>query len=247
MFSGKMREDRINWRCRSAFTLVELLVVIAIISLLMGILMPALSKARGYAYRIACCSNQKQLTAGLILYATDYDGYLPYNNWSTYDSLGPGWLYDGDDKTLPEHLKKGQLWSYIENAKTFMCPMDKPPLMAGIDPAPRSQTLSSYCVSGAVNGFGGLEYGSYRIEQFRGDDILMWEVFEYATYPNSFNDGSNVPNESISVRHDEGGTLACADGHVEWIKKDRFDEELERAPGRLWRNPGTADGNPAEE
>lgn len=239
--NDSLLDDEIR-RVRGAFTLVELLVVIGIIAILMGILLPALSRAREQAYRIFCCNNQKQLTTGLTLYATDNDGYLPFNNWSTFDSLSPGWLYDGDDKTLPEHLKNGLLWRYIRNAKTFLCPMDTPPLYAGIDQAPRQQQLSSYCMNGAINGFGSLEYRTYRIEQFKGDDILLWEVFEYATYPNSFNDGSNVPNESISVRHAKGGTLACADGHVEWIKRDRFDGELQRAPGRLWCNPGTANG-----
>lgn len=101
---------------RSAFTLIELLVVISIISILAGMLLPSLARAKATAQRIACVSNLKQAGLGFRMWADDHESRFP---WAVKDT-------EGGSKGFPkawQHYLKIQL--EVQTPKVFRCPNDR--------------------------------------------------------------------------------------------------------------------------
>jgi general secretion pathway protein G len=151
---GNFTMSRTNCHSR-AFTLVELLVVIGIIALLIGILIPTLSKAQQQAKITACMSNVRQLTQGWLMYTQDFKGNLPWAETNAERNLDgsintankarrDGWVVDvpGDPAyNTRASVEKGLLWKYCSAAETYRCP-------ASIDTA----NLRSYSISNHMNG-----------------------------------------------------------------------------------------------
>ncbi|MFH0964080.1 MAG: DUF1559 domain-containing protein [Planctomycetota bacterium] len=62
---------------KRGFTLIELLVVMVIIALLVGLLLPALGRAREEARKTQCRSNLRQIGLAMQMYCNDNKGYTP--------------------------------------------------------------------------------------------------------------------------------------------------------------------------
>ena len=76
-----------------AFTIIELLVVVSIIALLVGILLPAIGKARDQAQLTRSQANIKQLGTAAVTYAAEFnDRQVTWinDNISTYGNFAPG-------------------------------------------------------------------------------------------------------------------------------------------------------------
>lgn len=110
-----------NVRPRRGFTLVELLVVIAIIAVLIGILLPALGRARAAAYQIKCAANLRSIGQGIAAYAVNYKGALPASNYYKGLKIGGGEQYPPEPKDGYVHWSSFLFTdkSKIENEEAF--------------------------------------------------------------------------------------------------------------------------------
>lgn len=137
-------------RPRSAgFTLVELLVVIAIIAMLVGMLIPAVQRAREAGRRNSCLNNQQQLGKAIYGYVTTKDKFPPGftiqpNSPNPMQPLSVGWV-----PTILPQIEQNALYQVFQmnnwattnsvRLELLICPSRNP--TSG--PAPLSYVVNS--------------------------------------------------------------------------------------------------------
>ena len=119
---------------RTGFTLVELLVVIAIISVLIGLLLPAVQKVRAASARASCQNNLKQMGLGLLAYhdanlvfPPGYTASAPNGDPNFATSPGWGWA-----AYLLPHIEQGSVFNQIQSAIDSQTSITDPSVAAAI-------------------------------------------------------------------------------------------------------------------
>ena len=217
----------VSKRERAAFTLVELLIVIAIMGVLLGLLMPAMGRAREMARRASCLSNLRQVHQSFLLFAEENDGRVPLG----YRGLGGkprkqfnSMIYSG---TARKFCLFGALYQtgHMKQPEVFFCPSNEDPqsnFNTDVNPWPPT-------VDSTVNRWAG--YGC-RPDKLLPDEVQKVEPHKMPHFADFrakaiFSD-LTATVARVERRHRDGVNVLYGDGSASWVPRADFNQPLSK-------------------
>ncbi len=224
---------------RVAFTLIEVLVVVAIIAVLVGILLPTLSRARETSRRAVCLHNLKMLGQCWVIYHTDNKGALVAgvaapgevsapSDKTWLQTHAPGWttFIGTSPATEPASrqlwaIRNGALFKYARSEAVYRCPRT------------RKTEMRTYSTNQGANGYidgtfgSGTKWTDWVSQRIDNMNPPSGRLVFFDDFPENWDACWMVSPVSpqwwnpLSLRHDMGTTLTFADGHSErWTWSD---------------------------
>ncbi len=227
------------------FTLLELLVVIAVISILAALLLPVLGKSKQKAWQTACSNNVRQLQLGWIMYASDYNDYLPHNSCGVGAGQtleNPGWVAGnmwlnsdaGQDVDIAESTNTdllvgnqyapfGSIGGYVKNPAVYHCPADQSTVTIDGEILPRVRSVSMNNYMGAQE-LPGFRFFMKMQEITAPGPSDAWVFMDERE--DSINDGLFAVDAAARYAiidypasyHNGGACISFADGHADYHK-----------------------------
>jgi prepilin-type processing-associated H-X9-DG protein/prepilin-type N-terminal cleavage/methylation domain-containing protein len=200
-------------RTSAAFTLVELLVVIGIIAVLIGILLPTLSRAREQANRAKCLSNLRSIGQGIHLYANSYKDRLPNTNSPKQTAAT-----DPDSASFTLVAMANQIMK-TQGGGVFHCPSDK-------DDQPAKIVTGDYDTPDSAR-------TSYDFYSIWWQPELLPKIGKLKGAPLAWDLAGGDPNRHPFQNHGtRGGNVVFADGHCEWQEQKKWEKGNMPYPGQ---------------